>query len=61
MDELLARDAVRLGLRFAFSPPNLPEMRRRNGRPSVDAIGRATSGDSIATPTKVSAAPKPTK
>ena len=56
-----AVDAVRRGLRFAFSPPSLPETRRLNGRPSVDAIGRATSGDSIATPTNVSAAPSPTR
>ena len=56
-----AVDAVRRGLRFAFSPPSLPEMRRRNGRPSTDAIGRATSGESMATPTKESAAPSPTR
>src|SRR5206468_10982223 len=55
-----AVDAVRRGFRFAFSPPSLPEIRRRNGLPSADEIGRAISGDSIATPTKVKAAPSPT-
>ena len=46
--------AVRRGLRMEFSRPSRPDMpsRRASGRPMTLAIGRATAGASIATPTK---------
>ena len=54
--------AVRRGLRMEFSRPNRPEVpsRRASGRPMTLAIGRATAGASIATPTKIRTAPRPT-
>ena len=54
--------AVRRGLRMEFSRPSRPDMpsRRASGRPMTLAIGRATAGASMATPTKISTAPRPT-
>ena len=54
--------AVRRGLRMEFSRPSRPEVpsRRASGRPMTLAMGRATAGASIATPTKMSTAPRPT-
>jgi hypothetical protein len=54
-----AVEAVRRGLRFAFSVPSLPTT-PRNARPNTADSGRDTNGDRLATPTKVSAAPPPT-
>ena len=52
--------AVRRGLRMEFSRPSRPDMpsRRAPGRPMTLAIGRATAGASMATPTKISTAPE---
>src|SRR4051812_30370080 len=55
-----AVDAVRRGLRLAFSSPSRPVAVRRNGRPMTAAKPRANNGDSVATPRNVSAAPSPT-
>ena len=55
-----AVDAVRRGLRLAFSSPSLPVAVRRNGRPMMAARPRANNGESVATPRNVSAAPSPT-
>ena len=54
--------AVRRGLRMEFSRPSRPEIpsRRASGRPITLAMGRATAGASMATPTKISTAPRPT-
>ena len=54
--------AVRRGLRMEFSRPSRPDMpsRRAPGRPMTLAMGRATAGASMATPTKISTAPRPT-
>ncbi len=54
--------AVRRGLRMEFSRPSRPEVpsRRASGRPMALAMGRATAGASMATPTKISTAPRPT-
>ncbi len=54
--------AVRRGLRMEFSRPNRPEVpsSRASGRPMTLAIGRATAGASMATPTKIRTAPRPT-
>ena len=54
--------AVRRGLRMEFSRPRRPEVpsRRASGRPMTLAMGRATAGASMATPTKISTAPRPT-
>ena len=54
--------AVRRGLRMEFSRPSRPDIpsRRASGRPMTLAIGRATAGASMATPTKISTAPSPT-
>ena len=55
-----AVDAVRRGLRMAFSRPSLPWIpRRRIGAPITPASGRAPSGNRIAMPTNVAAAPRP--
>ena len=46
---------------MAFSRPSLPWMAKPwMGQPIAPAKGRAASGDSIATPMKVTAAPRPT-
>ena len=47
--------AVRRGLRMEFSRPSRPEVpsRRASGRPMTLAMGRATAGASMATPTKM--------
>ena len=56
-----AVEAVRRGLRMAFSRPSLPWIPRpRMGQPMTPARGRAASGESIATPMNVTAAPRPT-
>ena len=56
-----AVDAVRRGLRLAFSCPRRPVIpRRRAGAPIAVASGLATNGDSTATPMKVNWAPSPT-
>ena len=56
-----AVEAVRRGLRIAFSRPSRAcTDNRRNGAPRAPAIGLAASGDSIATPMNVTAAPRPT-
>ena len=56
-----AVDAVRRGLRIAFSRPIFAAtLRRRNGPPMPPVIGRATNGESWAIPTRVTAAPTPT-
>ncbi len=54
--------AVRRGLRMEFSRPSRPEVpsSRASGRPMTLAMGRATAGASMATPTKTSTAPRPT-
>ena len=53
--------AVRRGFRIEFSPPSLPGTPvLRIGSPMAPAIGRAINGVSIATPTNVSATPRPT-
>ncbi len=54
--------AVRRGLRMEFSRPSRPEVpsRRASGRPMTLAMGRATAGASMVTPTKISTAPRPT-
>ncbi len=54
--------AVRRGLRMEFSRPSRPDIpsRRAPGRPMTLAMGRATAGASMATPTKIKTAPRPT-
>ena len=53
--------AVRRGLRIEFSRPRRPAIpsAAASGRPMVLAKGRATSGASIPTPTKMPTAPSP--
>ena len=60
MTSAAAVDAVRRGLRLAFSLPSLPGADRRSGLPIAEASGRAKNGSSIVTPRKVRAAPRPT-
>ncbi len=55
-----AVEAVRRGLRMAFSRPSLPwTPSPRMGAPIAAAIGLATKGDRMAIPTNVAAAPAP--
>ena len=55
-----AVEAVRRGFRIAFSRPSLPWMpQRRIGAPITRRERAAPSGDRIATPTNVAAAPSP--
>ncbi len=51
--------AVRRGLRTAFSRPSRPGSRRENSRPTPDATGLLTSGESMAMPMKASRVPRP--
>src|SRR6266542_418820 len=57
-----AVEAVRFGLRMAFSRPSLPDILATRGRgaPRKRATGRTSSGLNTATPKKTVAAPKPT-
>ncbi len=57
-----AVEAVRRGLRIAFSRASLPgwPAQRANGQPSSRASGRATSGLSTPTPRKITTAPPAT-
>ena len=54
--------AVRRGLRMEFSRPSLPgsPSNRASGRPITLDNGRASAGESMATPTKMKTAPAPT-
>src|SRR5437763_8103393 len=55
-----AVDAVRFGLRMAFSRPSLPDTpHRRSGQPSTRATGRTINGLRTATPKNTVAAPRP--
>src|SRR5215213_2964585 len=58
-----AVEAVRFGLRIAFSRANVPLifMPRCIGQPSTFDAGRANTGASTDTPMKVTRAPRPTR